>query len=75
MIFKINNTLEDSSISAYKIFIKFILLSIGFFQIIINNFNLQVIFTVFLIIFFTFLTIELFFNKKKFNLLFFFQPY
>ena len=72
MIFKINNTLEDSSISTYKIFIKFILLSIGFFQIIINNFNLQVIFTVFLIIFFTFLTIELFFNKK--NLIYYFFP-
>jgi hypothetical protein len=72
MIFKINNTLEDSSISTYKILIKFILLSFALVQIVISNFNLYVIFTVFLIIFFTFLTIELFFNKK--NLIFYFFP-
>ena len=72
MIFKINNTLEDSSISTYKILIKFILLSFALVQIVISNFNLYVIFTVSLIIFFTFLTIELFFNKK--NLIFYFFP-
>ena len=72
MIFKIDNTLDDNTIHSYKVVVKFLLLSFGLIQIVLNNFSLDVFFTVFIILFFTFINIELLFNKK--NLIFYFFP-
>ena len=49
MIFKIDNTLDDNTIHSYKVVVKFLLLSFGLIQIVLNNFSLDVFFTVFII--------------------------